>query len=461
MLNLNKILHLWCPLPAIVLIANCGACLAAIPISMLGQGVPTLAPMLEEVVPSVVNIATEGFVEQSAHPFFSDPFFSQFLEMPQRRSRRKTQSLGSGVIVDAGNGLVLTNAHVIDNAQKITVNLLDGREFKAELVGSDPETDIAVIKIASDDLIGINLAESNDLRVGDFVIAIGNPFGLGQTVTSGIVSALGRSGLGVTGYEDLIQTDASINPGNSGGALVDLNGRLVGLNTAIYSGTGGNIGIGFAIPIDMVKQVMSQLVEFGEVTRGFIGVEYQNLTRELSQAFGLDQYLEGVVLVEVLDGSPAGKAGLEVGDVITGINNKRIKNAIQFDNEIAMNRAGAEVDISYLRRGSQKSISLLIGTNEALDNKTTLKNERFSNTTVGEIPRESELYDKVSGIMIYSLKKGSRTWSSGLREGDIIVSVNRYASPSIDTFVNLLARFKGPLRLKVYRGYQSGFITVP
>lgn len=461
MLNLNKILHLWCPLPAIVLIANCGACLAAIPISMLGQGVPTLAPMLEEVVPTVVNIATEGFVEQSAHPFFSDPFFSQFLEMPQRRSRRKTQSLGSGVIVDAGNGLVLTNAHVIDNAQKITVNLLDGREFKAEVVGSDPETDIAVIKIASDDLIGINLAESNDLRVGDFVIAIGNPFGLGQTVTSGIVSALGRSGLGVTGYEDLIQTDASINPGNSGGALVDLNGRLVGLNTAIYSGTGGNIGIGFAIPIDMVKQVMSQLVEFGEVTRGFIGVEYQDLTRELSQAFGLDQYLEGVVLVEVLDGSPAGKAGLEVGDVITRINNKRIKNAIQFDNEIAMNRAGAEVDISYLRRGSQKSISLLIGTNEALDNKTVLKNERFSNTTVGEIPRESELYDKVSGIMIYSLKKGSRTWSSGLREGDIIVSVNRYASPSIDTFVNLLARFKGPLRLKVYRGYQSGFITVP
>lgn len=461
MLNLNKILHFWCPLSAIVLIANCGACLAAIPISMLGQGVPTLAPMLEEVVPTVVNIATEGFVEQSAHPFFSDPFFSQFLEMPQRRSRRKTQSLGSGVIVDAGNGLVLTNAHVIDNAQKITVNLLDGREFKAEVVGSDPETDIAVIKIASDDLIGINLAESNDLRVGDFVIAIGNPFGLGQTVTSGIVSALGRSGLGVTGYEDLIQTDASINPGNSGGALVNLNGRLVGLNTAIYSGTGGNIGIGFAIPIDMVKQVMSQLVEFGEVTRGFIGVEYQNLTRELSQAFGLDQYLEGVVLVEVLDGSPAGKAGLEVGDVITRINNKRIKNAIQFDNEIAMNRAGAEVDISYLRRGSQKSISLLIGTNEVPDNKTILKNERFSNTTVGEIPRESELYDKVSGIMIYSLKKGSRTWSAGLREGDIIVSVNRYASPSIDTFVNLLARFKGPLRLKVYRGYQSGFITVP
>ncbi len=461
MLNLNKILHLWCPLPAIVLIANCGTCLAAIPISMLGQGVPTLAPMLEEVVPAVVNIATEGFVEQSAHPFFSDPFFSQFLEMPQRRSRRKTQSLGSGVIVDAGNGLVLTNAHVIDNAQKITVNLLDGREFKAELVGSDPETDIAVIKIAPDDLIGINLAESNNLRVGDFVIAIGNPFGLGQTVTSGIVSALGRSGLGVTGYEDLIQTDASINPGNSGGALVDLNGRLVGLNTAIYSGTGGNIGIGFAIPIDMVKQVMSQLVEFGEVTRGFIGVEYQDLTRELSQAFGLDQYLEGVVLVEVLDGSPAGKAGLEVGDVITRINNKRIKNAIQFDNEIAMNRAGAEVDISYLRRGSQKSISLLIGTNEVLDDKTILKNERFSNTTIGEIPRESDLYNKVAGIMVYSLKKGSRTWSSGLREGDIIVSVNRYASPSVDTFVNLLARFKGPLRLKVYRGYQSGFITVP
>jgi serine protease Do/serine protease DegQ len=417
--------------------------------------------MLEEVVPTVVNIATEGFVERSVHPFFSDPFFNQLLEIPQQRSRRKTQSLGSGVIVDAGSGLVLTNAHVIENAQKITVNLLDGREFKAELVGSDPETDIAVVKVVSDELIGIKLAESNNLRVGDFVVAIGNPFGLGQTVTSGIVSALGRSGLGVTGYEDLIQMDASINPGNSGGALVNLNGELVGLNTAIYSGTGGNIGIGFAIPIDMVKQVMRQLVEFGEVTRGFIGVEYQNLTRELAQAFGLDEHLEGVVLVAVMDGSPAGKAGLEVGDVITQINSKKIKNSIQFGNQIAINRAGAEINITYLRRGNKRSVSLLIGANEVSNNKATLKNERFSNTTVGEIPSESALYDRVSGIMIYSLQKGSRTWSAGLREGDIIAAVNRYASPSIDVFVSLLARFKGPLRLKVYRGFQSGFITVP
>ena len=393
--------------------------------------------------------------------FFSDPFFSQFLEIPQQHSRRKTQSLGSGVIVDAGSGLVLTNAHVIENAQKITVNLLDGREFKAELIGSDPETDIAVIKVASDELIGIKLAESNDLRVGDFVVAIGNPFGLGQTVTSGIVSALGRSGLGVTGYEDLIQTDASINPGNSGGALVNLNGELVGLNTAIYSGTGGNIGIGFAIPIDMVKQVMRQLVEFGEVTRGFVGVEYQNLTRELVEAFGLDKHLEGVVLVEVMGGSPAGKAGLEVGDVITQINSKKIKNSTQFSNEIAINRVGAEINITYLRRGNKRSVSLLIGANEVSNNQPILKNERFSNTTVGEIPREAALYDRVSGIMIYSLQKGSRTWSAGLREGDIIAAVNRYASPSIDAFVNLLARFKGPLRLKVYRGSQSGFITVP
>ncbi len=461
MLNLNKILTFWCPLPAIVFIANCSTCLAAIPISMLGQGISTLAPMLEEVVPTVVNIATEGSVEQSVHPFFSDPFFSQFLEIPQQHSRRKTQSLGSGVIVDAGSGLVLTNAHVIENAQKITVNLLDGREFKAELIGSDPETDIAVIKVASDELIGIKLAESNDLRVGDFVVAIGNPFGLGQTVTSGIVSALGRSGLGVTGYEDLIQTDASINPGNSGGALVNLNGELVGLNTAIYSGTGGNIGIGFAIPIDMVKQVMRQLVEFGEVTRGFVGVEYQNLTRELVEAFGLDKHLEGVVLVEVMGGSPAGKAGLEVGDVITQINSKKIKNSTQFSNEIAINRVGAEINITYLRRGNKRSVSLLIGANEVSNNQPILKNERFSNTTVGEIPREAALYDRVSGIMIYSLQKGSRTWSAGLREGDIIAAVNRYASPSIDAFVNLLARFKGPLRLKVYRGSQSGFITVP
>ncbi len=458
---MKKILTFYCSLPMIVFIAHTGTCLAAIPISTLGQSVPTLAPMIEEVVPTVVNIATEAFIEQSAHPFFSDPFFSQFLEIPYQGSRRKTQSLGSGVIVDASNGLVLTNAHVIKNAQKITVNLSDGREFKAELVGSDPETDIAVIKVASDELTGIELAESNNLRVGDFVVAIGNPFGLGQTVTSGIVSALGRSGLGVTGYEDLIQTDASINPGNSGGALVNLTGELVGLNTAIYSGTGGNIGIGFAIPIDMVKQVMHQLVEFGEVKRGFIGVEYQNLTRELAQAFGLEQHLEGVVLVEILDDSPAGKAGLEVGDVITQVNNKKIKNSIQFGNEIAINRAGAEIDITYLRDGNKSSVSLLIGANEVADKSTILKNERFSSTTVGEIPRESALYDRVSGIMIYSLKKGSRAWRAGLREGDIITSVNRYGSPSIDTFVDLLGRLKGPLRLTVYRGSQSGFITIP
>ena len=250
---------------------------AALPPAAEGKELPSLAPMLERVTPAVVNIATEGRLQVRQNPLFADPFFRRFFNVPEQPVERKTQSLGSGVIVDAARGLVLTNNHVVANATQVTVTLRDGRHLDAEVVGADPATDVAVIKVPAENLVDLNLANSDALRVGDFVVAIGNPFGLGQTVTSGIVSALSRSGLGIEGYEDFIQTDASINPGNSGGALVNLEGELVGINTAIFSRTGGNIGIGFAIPINLALRVTEQLLDKGVVERGYIGAQVQDL----------------------------------------------------------------------------------------------------------------------------------------------------------------------------------------
>jgi serine protease Do/serine protease DegQ len=290
---------------------------AALPQATQNQELPSLAPMLDNVTPAVVNIATEGRVQMKQNPLFNDPFFRRFFNVPrgQQPLERKTQSLGSGVIVDSERGLVLTNNHVIANAVEITVTLRDGRQLKAEVVGTDPETDVAVIKIPSENLVDIQPSDSDALRVGDFVVAIGNPFGLGQTVTSGIVSALSRSGLGIEGYEDFIQTDASINPGNSGGALVNLRGELVGINTAIFSQSGGNIGIGFAIPINLALQITEQLLEKGEVDRGFIGIQAQDLNPDLAEAFGM-KHQRGAIVNSVFPDSPAENAGLRPGDVI-------------------------------------------------------------------------------------------------------------------------------------------------
>jgi Do/DeqQ family serine protease len=317
--------------------------------------VPSLAPMLEGVMPAVVNIATQGHVELKSNPLFNDPFFRRFFNTPNAPNKRKTQSLGSGVIVDAARGLVLTNNHVIANADQISVRLTDGRQFAAKLVGTDPETDVAVIRINATGLVALPIADSDRLRVGDFAVAIGNPFGLGQTVTSGIISALARSGLGITGYEDLIQTDASINPGNSGGALVNLRGELIGINTAIYSQSGGNIGIGFAIPMNMAHQVMEQLVKFGEVNRGFLGAEMQDLDPDLAAAFGIKGH-QGAILVNILADSPAAKAGLKPGDVVTEMNGKRVRNATDLHNQIGLLRVGDDLTLKVLRDGKALSV---------------------------------------------------------------------------------------------------------
>jgi len=432
---------------------------AALPDMANGAPLPSLAPMLENVTPAVVNIATAGHVELKQHPLLSDPFFRRFFDVPNMPRERKTQSLGSGVIVDAKRGLVLTNNHVIANADQIHVRLNDGRQFDAELVGSDPETDVAVIRIKATGLVALPSANSDQARVGDFVVAIGNPFGLGQTVTSGIISALARSGLGITGYEDLIQTDASINPGNSGGALVSLRGELVGINTAIYSQSGGNIGIGFAIPVNMARQVMEQLVRFGEVNRGYLGAEMQNLDPELAAAFGM-KMAQGAVLVNIIPGSPAEKAGLKPGDVVMAVNGKPVRDAPDLRNRIGLLRVDDKLSLDVLRDGSRVTIGAVIGARTASTAPGGVKNERLAGVSLGEIPQKSPYYGQVAGSMVFAVTTGTPAWAAGLREGDVITSVNRAQIEDLAALLGLVGQAKGPLLLGVLRGNRAAYIVI-
>lgn len=330
-----------------------------------GKPLPTLAPMLESVSPAVVNIATYTTVRQYVNPLLNDPFFRRFFNipegaLPQGRTQRRTQSAGSGVIVDAKNGYVLTNAHVVMRASEIEVGLADGRTLKAELVGMDTHVDIALLKIPATKLTAIRIGRSAELRVGDFVVAIGNPFGLGQTVTSGIVSALGRSGLGIEGLEDFIQTDASINPGNSGGALVNLRGELIGINTAIFAPAGGNIGIGFAIPVDLAVDIQKQLATNGEVKRGSLGVATQDLTDELAAAFGIAADTRGVLLTGVAPEGSAAKAGLVPGDVIVAVDGKPVRSVQDLRNRVGLASVGASLKMEVIREGRRLQVPVAV-----------------------------------------------------------------------------------------------------
>jgi Do/DeqQ family serine protease len=331
----------------------------AAPIPQVGGGVvPSLAPMLARVTPGVVNIAVRGRVREQ-NPLLQDPFFRRFFDLPQdvRPRERETQATGSGVIVDAARGYVLTNGHVVANATRIEVTTKDNRRFVAKLVGRDPDTDVAVLQIPATDLVAVPIGDSDRLQVGDFVLAIGNPFGLGQTVTSGIVSALGRSGLGIEGYEDFIQTDASINPGNSGGPLVNLHGECVGINTAILAPGGGNIGIGFAVPINMARRVMDQLIRYGEVKRGRIGVAIQDLTPDLAEAMRTS-HTTGAVIARVEPGSPAARAGLRNGDLVFKANGMPVRSGTQLRNLIGLTQVGSAVELTIDRHGSQYQVAV-------------------------------------------------------------------------------------------------------
>ena len=319
---------------------------AALPAAVDGEPLPSLAPVLERVTPAVVNVFSSTRVQVRTSPFANDPFFRRFFDIPSVPRERVQRSLGSGVIVDREEGLILTNNHVIDNADEIAVTLQDGREFQAEFIGADRETDLAVIRIDADDLSALPMFDSDQLKVGDFVVAVGNPFGLGQTVTSGIVSALGRAGLRGLEYQNFIQTDASINPGNSGGALVNLRGELVGINTAIFTPSGGNVGIGFAIPISTATYVMEQLVEYGEVRRGTLGVEVQDLDGELRSALDVAQ-LDGAVITEIKPDSAADEAGLKPGDVIVRLDRRVVKGSQQLRNIEGLLAVGRKVVIEY------------------------------------------------------------------------------------------------------------------
>jgi len=421
---------------------------AGLPGVVDGQPLPSLAPMLEKITPAVVNISTSGSVAVNNNPLFDDPFFRQFFNFPRQSQQRPTQSLGSGVIVDAKQGLIVTNNHVIANASKILVALSDGREAGATVIGTDPQADVALIQVELDNLIELEWADSDALRVGDFCIAIGNPFGLGQTVTSGIVSALDRSGLGIEDFEDFIQTDASINPGNSGGALVDLSGKLIGINTAIVGPSGGNVGIGFAIPSRMAVDIIDQLLEHGEVKRGELGIAAQPLTPELAQAFGVNSRY-GVVIGRIRPGSPADKSDLQVGDVIVTVDGKPVRDVRAVKNRIGLVRLGQRLNLGVIRNGKKLSINATI---EELQVGHRLLDGA---ALVQEVTANGRPY-----VIIESIEPGAPMDGAGLQAGDIILSVNKQYVETVDALQRRAAQSDGSLLLLVQRGQLTDYVEL-
>ena len=423
-----------------------GTALAALPVAVDGAPLPSLAPVLKEVTPSVVNVYTQTRVRVRS-PLLDDPFFRRFFNVPDVPRERISQSLGSGVIVDAENGYVLTNNHVIARADEIAVGLKDGRSLEAKLIGTDPDTDLAVIQIPAENLTALQLADTDELQVGDFVVAVGNPFGLGQTVTSGIVSALGRTGLRGLEYQNFIQTDASINPGNSGGALINLRGELVGINSAIFTPSGGNVGIGFAIPASMARYVMEQLIQFGEVRRGTLGLFVQDLTAELAGAFAVEAGA-GVLVAEVTAGSAAENAGLQPGDVIVRMENRDINSAQDFHNAEGRLALGESLDVEFLREGKIHDMSLVIRSVPVLigaELDYRLKGARFTGLTA------KHNQQNLSGVLLDELASGSRLARAGLAEGDIITGVNRKRVHNLVDFQQALEKKRSRILLQIRR----------
>jgi len=428
--------------------------------------VPSLAPLVKEIAPAVVNIATRGEVEAVPHPFFDHPFFERFFgERERERQRpqqpRRSRAVGSGVIVDAERGYLLTNQHVIDNADEIIVTLTDRRRLEAELVGADPETDVALLKIDPEQLTAMPLADSDTLQVGDYVVAIGNPFGLGQTVTAGIVSAVGRSNLGIEAYENFIQTDASINPGNSGGALINLKGELVGINTAIFARAGGNIGIGFAIPINMARQIMDQLLAHGKIQRGRIGVQIQDLVPDLAAALGTLQQ-HGAVVAQVLPDTPAEAAGIQAEDIVIEMNGVPVMGSADLRNKVGLLRVGDAVRLVVEREGELIEIELAVGESGKVALGAGSAVPQLAGVVFGPLTPSSPLYGELEGkgVLVLEVEEDTPAWSAGLREGDVIVKVNRREVKAPDDILKALEGSDPPVLLNVRRGDGALFIPI-
>ncbi|MCW8860392.1 MAG: DegQ family serine endoprotease [Deltaproteobacteria bacterium] len=397
----------------------------------------------KQVSPAVVYIQVEKEVEQQSmgsNPFgghpFGDEFFRRFFGQPPQQQgpqkkapKRNETGQGSGFVISA-DGYIMTNNHVVGDADKVTVQLLDGREYDAKIIGTDPPTDVALIKIEADEKLPfLPLGDSDKLEVGDWVLAFGNPFGLSHTLTAGIVSAKGRSGIGLTDYENFIQTDAAINPGNSGGPLVNLDGEVIGMNTAIFSRSGGYMGIGFAIPINMAKNIRQQLVDHGAVTRGRLGVLIQDLTKELAESFDIDQR-EGILVAQVMEDSPAEKAGVKQGDVILKLNGEKVDKVANFRNKIALTRPGTEVDLQVLRDGKKKKIAVTIGTMEADAEGRPLSSNELPELGMSLQKLTPELaeqlgYEEAQGVLVSAVEAGSIAARAGIKRGDLIEEVNR------------------------------------
>ena len=420
--------------------------------------IPSLAPMVKRVSPSVVNIATRGTIKEQPgrNPLLDDPFFRRFFETPpdSKPRERQFQSAGSGVIIDAKNGYIITNHHVVENASEITITLLDNRTFTAKVIGTDEGADVAVLQAKQPNLVAMALGDSTKLEVGDYVVAIGNPFGLQHTVTAGIVSALGRTGINPEGggYEDFIQTDASINPGNSGGALVNLRGELVGINSAILSRTGGNIGIGFAIPVNMVRGVMDQLIKYGQVKRGILGVQLYSVNADIAKEFGLSE-ATGALVAGVAQGSAAERAGIKTGDIITSLNGAAMKGSGELRNAIGMLHVGDKIELGLLRDGKPRKVTALIADRgevesaSAADIHKGLDGAEFADAGDG------------GGVLVNKVQEASAAAQSGLRANDVIVGVGRMPVSSMKAFREAV-KGASVLVLKVRRGSDTLLLPV-
>jgi len=427
-----------------------GPLYAASPAPLDAAPMPSLAPIVKRVSPAVVNIATRGTIKEQSgrNPLLDDPFFRRFFDAPpdSKPRERQFQSAGSGVIVDAKNGYIITNHHVVENASEITITLLDDRTFTAKVIGTDEGADLAVLQAKQPNLVAMALGDSSKLEVGDYVVAIGNPFGLQHTVTAGIVSALGRSGINpeAGGYEDFIQTDASINPGNSGGALVNLRGELVGINSAILSRTGGNIGIGFAIPVNMVRSVMDQLIKFGQVKRGILGVQLYSVTPDIAREFGLTE-TTGALVAGVAQGSAAERAGIKTGDIIISVNGATMKNSGELRNAIGMLHVGDKVELGLLRDGKPRKVTALIAERGEAESASAAEiNRGLDGAELADAPDGG-------GVAVNKIQEASAAAQSGLRANDVIVAVGRTPITNMKSFREAV-KGASVLLLRVRRG---------